>query len=153
MISENMRICQDLRGYNCCKIFLCLLFAESCFNLTGDSKSPYSNMYNFCRSSPGMKARTTISSSVGETTDSTMVRTGAAGSVNDYAEHQPDRQEPPQIQSRMKTYLSLGISQRGSCGSSYSDTPVSIGVPLEERREGRTNITPEWIEELESTDT
>lgn len=50
-------------------------------------------------------------------------------------------------------YLSLGSSQRGSWGSSYSDTPDSIGEPLDERREGRTNITPEWREELESTDT
>lgn len=50
-------------------------------------------------------------------------------------------------------YLSRGSSQRGSWGSSYSDTPDSIGDPLEERREGRTSITPEWMEELESTDT
>lgn len=50
-------------------------------------------------------------------------------------------------------YLSLCTSQRGSCGSSYSETPESIGEPLEERREGRTSIPPECIEELESTDT
>lgn len=51
------------------------------------------------------------------------------------------------------TYRFRGSSQRGSCGSSYSDTPDNIGEPLEDRREGRTNITPEWMEELESTDT
>lgn len=28
-----------------------------------------------------------------------------------------------------------------------------MGVPLEERREGRTSITPEFMEELESADT
>lgn len=28
-----------------------------------------------------------------------------------------------------------------------------MGVPLEERREGRTSITPEFIDELESADT
>jgi hypothetical protein len=50
-------------------------------------------------------------------------------------------------------YRSLGSSQRGSWGNSYSETPDSIGEPLDERREGRTNITPEWREELESTDT
>jgi len=28
-----------------------------------------------------------------------------------------------------------------------------MGEPLEERRDGRTSMTPEWREELESTDT
>lgn len=50
-------------------------------------------------------------------------------------------------------YLSLDTSQQGSWGSSYSETPDSIGVPLEESREGLTNITPEFREELDSTDT
>lgn len=50
-------------------------------------------------------------------------------------------------------YLSLCTSQRGSWGSSYSETPESIGEPLEDRREGRTSIPPECIDELESTDT
>lgn len=49
--------------------------------------------------------------------------------------------------------LSRGSSQRGSWGSSYSDTPDNMGEPLEESREGRTSITPEWMEELESTET
>ena len=51
------------------------------------------------------------------------------------------------------THLSRDSSQRGSWGSSYSETPDSMGEPLEERREGRTSMTPEWMEELESTDT
>lgn len=50
-------------------------------------------------------------------------------------------------------YLSRGSSQRGSWGSSYSDTPDSMGEPLEERRDGLTSITPECMDELESTDT
>ena len=50
-------------------------------------------------------------------------------------------------------YLSRGSSQRGSSGSSYSETPASIGVPLEERREGRTSRTPEFMDALESADT
>lgn len=54
---------------------------------------------------------------------------------------------------RAGPHLSRGSSQRGSSGSSYSETPASMGVPLEERREGRTSITPEFIDELESADT
>lgn len=50
-------------------------------------------------------------------------------------------------------YLSRGSSQRGSSGSSYSETPANIGVPLEESREGRTRRTPEFMEALESADT
>lgn len=53
----------------------------------------------------------------------------------------------------MRPHLSRGNSQRGSSGSSYSETPASMGVPLEESREGRTSITPEFMEELESADT
>lgn len=60
---------------------------------------------------------------------------------------------PPRVVGGSWPYLSRGSSQRGSWGSSYSDTPDSIGEPLEERREGRTSITPEWMEELESTET
>lgn len=50
-------------------------------------------------------------------------------------------------------YLSLVSSQRGSWGSSYSETPESMGEPPEERRELRTSMAPECREELESTDT
>lgn len=50
-------------------------------------------------------------------------------------------------------HLSRGSSHRGSSGSSYSETPASMGVPLEESREGLTSITPEFMEELESADT
>lgn len=59
----------------------------------------------------------------------------------------------PPHKVHVEHYLSRGSSQRGSSGSSYSETPASMGVPLEERREGRTNRTPEFMDALESADT
>lgn len=63
----------------------------------------------------------------------------------------PSRELPQKL--KLEYYLSRGSSQRGSSGSSYSETPASMGVPLEERREGRTSRTPEFMEALESADT
>lgn len=53
------------------------------------------------------------------------------------------------------THLSLGNSHLGSSGSSYSETPASMGVSaVEERRVViLTNGVLEFIEELDSAET
>lgn len=58
-------------------------------------------------------------------------------------------------QRKEATYLSLGNSHFGSSGSSYSETPASMGASaVEERRVViLTRGVLEFMEELESADT
>lgn len=81
-----------------------------------------------------------LANSIGSAAVLTQPRPGCSGSASPYP-------------AGMGPHLSRGSSHRGSSGSSYSETPASMGVPLEESREGRTSITPEFMEELESADT